>query len=147
MVILSDPVDLTVPAAADLAVSLYFPGETGPPTAPCHRPAQHLHFKDGDVTGQPAIASATTQSYYWLAGVDVLAPADAALVVAFGDSITDGARPTTETDHSWPALLAARLLANKATARFAWSTWASAATACCAMSAVSARWRGSTAMC
>jgi lysophospholipase L1-like esterase len=37
--------------------------------------------------------------------------------VAFGDSITDGARSEPETDHSWPALLAARLAANKATAR------------------------------
>jgi lysophospholipase L1-like esterase len=58
-----------------------------------------------------------TQQYYWLAGIDVLAPAGAAAVVAFGDSITDGARSDTETDHSWPALLAARLAANKATAR------------------------------
>ena len=30
MVILSDPVELSVPQLADLAVSLYFPGETGP---------------------------------------------------------------------------------------------------------------------
>ncbi len=34
----------------------------------------------------------------------------------FGDSITDGARSSNETNHSWPALLAARLAANKATA-------------------------------
>jgi lysophospholipase L1-like esterase len=36
--------------------------------------------------------------------------------VAYGDSITDGARSTTETNHSWPALLAARLAAKKETA-------------------------------
>jgi lysophospholipase L1-like esterase len=36
--------------------------------------------------------------------------------VTFGDSITDGARSTNETNHSWPALLAARLAANKQTA-------------------------------
>ena len=54
---------------------------------------------------------------YWLAGVDVEAAADTALLVTFGDSITDGARSTAETNHSWPALLAARLAANKATAR------------------------------
>jgi lysophospholipase L1-like esterase len=41
------------------------------------------------------------------------------LLVAFGDSITDGARSTAETNHSWPALLAARLAANKATANIA----------------------------
>jgi lysophospholipase L1-like esterase len=45
-----------------------------------------------------------------------VAPADAAAIVTYGDSITDGARSDTETNHSWPALLAARLATNKATA-------------------------------
>jgi lysophospholipase L1-like esterase len=119
MVILSDPVDLNVAPVTDLAVSLFFPGETGPPTS--HGTGLHTTYvKDGDVTGQAAMAdAATTQSYYWLEGVEVLAPAGASLVVAFGDSITDGARSTSETNHSWPALLAARLAAQKATANIA----------------------------
>ena len=119
MVILSDPVALNVAPASDLAVSLYFPGETGPPTT--HDIGLHTtYIKDGDVTGQPAMAdAATTQSYYWLAGIDVAAPAGAALIVAFGDSITDGHRSTPDTNHSWPALLAARLAAQKATANIA----------------------------
>jgi lysophospholipase L1-like esterase len=119
MVILSDPVDLNVAPVSDLAVSLYFPGETGPPTT--HGTGLHTtYIQDGDVTGQAAMADAvTTQSYYWLAGIDVVAPAAASLIVAFGDSITDGARSTPETNHSWPALLAARLAAQKATANIA----------------------------
>jgi lysophospholipase L1-like esterase len=48
-----------------------------------------------------------------------VAPAGASLIVAFGDSITDGARSTPDTNHSWPALLAARLAAQKATANIA----------------------------
>src|SRR3954451_16570937 len=32
VVMFSDPVEFNVPALADVAVSLYFPGETGPPT-------------------------------------------------------------------------------------------------------------------
>ncbi len=120
MVMLSDPVDLTVPPSSDLAVSLYFPGQTGPPTS--HATGLHTTYvsTEGDATGQAALAGAlTTQSYYWLSAVDVLAPANAGLIVAFGDSITDGARSTPDTNHSWPALLAARLGANKATAGFA----------------------------
>jgi lysophospholipase L1-like esterase len=119
MVILSDPVDLNVAPVSDLAVSLYFPGETGPPTS--HATGLHTTYvKDGDVTGQAAMAdAATTQSYYFLAGIDVVAPANASLIVAFGDSITDGARSTPETNHSWPALLAARLADRKATANIA----------------------------
>ncbi|MGA3096869.1 MAG: SGNH/GDSL hydrolase family protein [Bryobacteraceae bacterium] len=119
MVILSDPVDLNAPPLADLAVSLYFPGETGPLTS--HATGLHTTYvADGDLTGQTAITGgSTTQSYYWLAGVDVLAPANASLIVAFGDSITDGARSTPETNHAWPSLLAARLAAKKDTAHFA----------------------------
>ena len=76
----------------------------------------NTYIGDGDLTAQASIAdSITTQSYYWLAGVDVMASADASLIVAFGDSITDGARSDLETNHSWPALLAARLAANKRT--------------------------------
>ena len=115
VVLLSDPVDLTVAPVSDLAVSLFFPVETGPPTA--HGTGLHnTYIGEGDLTTQSSIGgSATTQSYYWLAGVDVMASADASLIVAFGDSITDGARSNTETNHSWPALLAARLAANKKT--------------------------------
>ncbi len=117
VVLLSDPVELNVPPVTELAVSLYFPGETGPPTT--HSTALHNTYvsKEGDLTAQAEIPEpVTTQSYYWLAGIDVAATADAALLVTFGDSITDGARSTEETNHSWPALLGARLAANKATA-------------------------------
>jgi lysophospholipase L1-like esterase len=113
----SDPVDLKVPALTDLAVSLYFPGETGPPTS--HGTGLHTTYisKEGDSTGQASIAdAATTLSYYYLAAVDVEAPAAAAALVTFGDSITDGAVSTPNTDHSWPALLAVRLGHNKRTA-------------------------------
>ena len=121
MVIMSDPVDLNVPKLGYLAVSLYLPGETGPPTN--HNYGLHTTYisKEGDVTGQAAIADAlTTQSYYYLAGIDVLAPSNASLIVTFGDSITDGALLTPpDTDHNWPSLLAARLASNKGTAGFA----------------------------
>ena len=117
VVLLSDPVDLNVPQNGDLAVSLYFPGETGPPTT--HASALHTTYisSRGDATARPAMPDAiTTQSYYYLASVDVVAPVSAALIVAYGDSITDGARSTPDTNHSWPALLAARLAARKETA-------------------------------
>jgi lysophospholipase L1-like esterase len=112
----SDPVDLKVVALTDLAVSLYFPGETGPPTN--HGTGLHTTYisREGDFTGQSAIADAATSlSYYYLAAIDVAAPADAAAVVTFGDSITDGTASSPNSNHSWPALLAARLAGDKAT--------------------------------
>jgi lysophospholipase L1-like esterase len=41
------------------------------------------------------------------------------VIVAFGDSITDGATSTPNTDRSWPSQLAERLVANKSTADWA----------------------------
>ena len=116
-VVMSDPVMLDITPLTDLAVSLYLPGETGPPTT--HSAALRTTYisAEGDFTGQPEIRDGrTTTSYYWLTSIEVAAPADAAAVVTFGDSITDGARSTPDTNNTWPALLATRLAANKATA-------------------------------
>jgi len=120
-VLVSDPVDLTVPPLTDIAVSLYFPKQTSAQTN--HRFSLHDTYisKDGDFTAQASIAdpASVVQSYYYLAGVDVMAAADAGTVVTFGDSITDGDQSSLNTNSEWPAVLAARLQANKATAHIA----------------------------
>jgi lysophospholipase L1-like esterase len=107
---ISDPVDLAVPAAGDVVVSLYLPGDSGPPTQ--HATGLHTTYvsSDGDFTGVPDFTPArTSNSWYFLSGVDVLAPADAGVIVAFGDSITDGATSTNDADAAWPSVLARRL--------------------------------------
>jgi lysophospholipase L1-like esterase len=117
---LSDPVDLDVAPLGELAVSVYVPAASGPPTI--HTGGLHTTFisKSGDATAQPSIEDGiTTQSWYWLSSIEVLAPADAAAVVAFGDSITDGARSTPDADRSWPSRLARRVAANRDTANIA----------------------------
>jgi lysophospholipase L1-like esterase len=117
---ISDPIDLDLPPAADVAVSIYIPGETGPATY--HGTGLHTSYisTTGDFTSASALADATkTQSWFLLSSIDVLAPSDAAAIVAFGDSITDGARSTPDTDRSWPSFLAQRLMANPATAHIA----------------------------
>jgi lysophospholipase L1-like esterase len=110
---LSDPVNLEVPAESDLAVSIYVPGNERAETM--HAVGLHTTYisKEGDVTAQPMITDAiTAQSYYWLTNIDIAATQDAAAIVAFGDSITDGAVSTPNTDRSWPSFLARRLAAN-----------------------------------
>ena len=107
---ISDPVDLSVPAVGDLVVSVYLPGDSGPPTQ--HATGLHTTYisSEGDFTGLPDFTAArTTNSWYFLSGVQVLAPADTGLIVAFGDSITDGATSTNDTDAAWPSVLARRL--------------------------------------
>ena len=53
----------------------------------------------------------TTQSWFLLSRVDVVAPDATGAIVAFGDSITDGARSTPDTNSRWPDQLARRLQA------------------------------------
>jgi len=116
-VLLSDPVDLVVPKLADLAISMYVPGDSG--RASQHSMALHTTYisKQGDTTAQPEMTDVTTTAaWYWVSSVDVMAPAEAGAIVAYGDSITDGATSTVNTNHSWPSLLAERLAANPATA-------------------------------
>jgi lysophospholipase L1-like esterase len=111
--LISDAVNLDVPAAGDLAVSIYIPDSASADTM--HAVGLHTTYisTEGDTTAAPTIADATTtQSFYFLTNVDVAAPPDAAAIVTFGDSITDGAVSTPNTDRSWPSFLARRLAAS-----------------------------------
>ncbi len=109
---MSDPVDLEVPQLADLAVSVYIPGDSGQLTM--HATGLHTtYIAKGNVAGEPILNDATTtRSWYWITAVDVMAPADTGAIVAFGDSITDGATSTNDTDRSWPSVLSARIVSS-----------------------------------
>jgi len=110
-VILSDPVQLKVAPAADLAISLYLPQDAI--AGGVHTSAQQTSYvAHGDATAAAALdRPATITSWVFLTGVDVLAPATTGSIIAFGDSITDGARSTVDKNQRWPDALAARLLA------------------------------------
>ena len=108
---ISDPVRLEVPAGGDLAVSIFLPkAATG---AGVHYAAtQTSYIGSGDLTGDASVSNAKPlNSWVFLEGVDVGAPESAAAVVAFGDSITDGARSSNNANHRWPDILADRLRA------------------------------------
>ena len=77
--------------------------------------------------------------------VDVDPVSADSVIVTLGDSITEGALSTANAFRGWPDRLAERLAAPIPNGR--WSIPASAATACCAMAPVPARWRGWTATC
>jgi len=114
----SDPINLKVPALSDLAVSLFVPQQ------PMRQVSIH-NFADQtsyEVSGN-AVSDKTIESpekiYSWpfLKGVDVMAGGKSAAIVAFGDSITDGAHSTRDANARWPDVLAQRLQANKKTAQ------------------------------
>jgi lysophospholipase L1-like esterase len=58
------------------------------------------------------------QHWFYLAGVEVESPPDAAAVVTLGDSITDGTGSTLNGNDRWPDVLAARLQAGAASRRW-----------------------------
>jgi lysophospholipase L1-like esterase len=119
--VLSDAVAMATPAFANLAISIYLPLQQVS-NVTVHSSASQdnfiatgNHVRDASFT-QPVV----TPSWYFLKGIDVEpTSANAAAVVAFGDSITDGALSTQNLNHRWPDYLAVRLQKNPSTAHLA----------------------------
>jgi lysophospholipase L1-like esterase len=108
----SDPVDLEVADRSDLAISVFVAGKADLTTVHATVPYASFVSQAGNFAGTADLSDAAMQrSWYWIDGVDVVAPASVGAIVAFGDSITDGAASTPDTNGSWPSVLAARLLA------------------------------------
>jgi lysophospholipase L1-like esterase len=113
--VLSDPVDFDVPALADLAVSIFVPGNTGP--AAWHFEARQTLYLSppGDFTANAVMpvdsTAPATLAWFWLAGVEVMAPKQTGAIVTFGDSITDGTQSTADANNRWPDQLSRRLMA------------------------------------
>lgn len=109
--VLSDPVKLEFPQSGDLAISIFIPKKTV--GAGVHYSAEQTSYiGSGDLAGSASIdGGASITSWAFLTAVEVLAPESTWAVVAFGDSITDGARSTVDANHRWPDILAGRLLA------------------------------------
>jgi lysophospholipase L1-like esterase len=113
----SDPVDFAVGARAALAVSLYLPSSV--PVSTIHgAPLQTAYVNaPGDATAATAFPStATDDSRYFLADVEVLGAGTARTLAVVGDSIADGIGSGDDHDARWPDALAARLQADPALA-------------------------------
>jgi lysophospholipase L1-like esterase len=116
--VLSDPVSMAVPGFTNLAISIYLPLQQVSDVT-VHSSAQQDNFiQTGNHVRDASLAApVVVASWYFLKGVDVEpTSAHAAAVVAFGDSITDGALSTENANHRWADYLAVRLQNNLATA-------------------------------
>jgi lysophospholipase L1-like esterase len=108
---MSDPVDMSVVAFKDLAISFHLEG-----AAPLdvHQDAESRQYataiRSGDYSGQRDGSAFTETLSSWLvvAGVEVAAPKADGAIVALGDSITDGIGSTFDTNRRWPDQLAQR---------------------------------------
>jgi len=116
--IVSDAVSLTVPAVSDLVVDLFLPGElgTGPSPVTTHNGASQTNYLSaaGNHSGEAAMTvERTAGAWFLLARVEVASDQGSGAVVTFGDSITDGARSTSDLNSRWPDHLARRLAGRK----------------------------------
>jgi lysophospholipase L1-like esterase len=114
--VLSDPIDLAVQALAELVVSLHIPGglKLKPfggalmAVAPGDQTAAARLAEADPIVGRPPVAAAL-----------VFGRDPPRIVVALGDSITDGNRTSLGELRGWPEQLQRRLLASAAGRRFA----------------------------
>ncbi len=118
--IVSDATPFIVAPLSDLSVSLFVPAQ------PITQVTEHVfadqtnYVAGGNLVTQATLPGARTNtSWLFLKGVDVLVGGNHAAVVAFGDSITDGAHSTLDANARWPDVLARRLQADSQTSRIA----------------------------
>lgn len=107
---LSDAVSLKVTPFTEIAISLFIPEKTTASTI--HFWGQHETYisEPGDFTGRSSMPiTSKTNSWYFLADVEVWASSQTGAMVTLGDSITDGAGAKQGDYTDWPDLLANKL--------------------------------------
>lgn len=111
---LSDPVDLTTPPLARLRITFHVAGRA---LCTCHvGGGERVQVSPpGDHTDRPfqSVAPAGASYRAFLTGVEVDAAPSGPVIVAFGDSITDGLASSVGANRRWPDRLAERLAARR----------------------------------
>jgi lysophospholipase L1-like esterase len=110
--VVSDAVPFKFAPLSDLTVSFYLPSPSGPITEHQLGNATSYHAPGNVVANDTLETPSTLTSWEYLNGIDTLASADAGAVITIGDSITDGAKSTIDTNQRWPDELARRLQAD-----------------------------------
>lgn len=111
----SDPVTFSLKPRMDVSITIYF-GDT--PADITGHPGSRTtsYLKPGnDPSVNDFTGSITTEHWYVINGIDVLAPSAAYCIAILGNSITDGRGSTTDRQNRWPDMLSERLLANPGT--------------------------------
>ncbi len=107
---LSDEVDLKIPAFANVAISIYVPNQVAPTTFHLLGQLPTYISGSGNFTTADDIPNAKeTPSWYWLSDLEFWAPEQTQAILTLGDSITDGFGVKQGEYDDWPDQLADRL--------------------------------------
>lgn len=117
--ITSDPFKLALQPLADVAITIYF-GDTSPDVTghPGSRTTSYI-LTGNKVAREDFSGAVTTDHWYVINAIDVLAPDSAYAVAILGNSITDGRGSGTNKQNRWPDELARRLHENPDTRHIA----------------------------
>lgn len=109
----SDPLEFAIPRQADIAVQMHV--QAGPAVATVHPGSRIRSWAvEGNRVGLADWPEAVAQEGWWhLAAVDVRAAKPAPVLVATGDSITDGYGVPSGSYQRWTDMLSRRLAAEK----------------------------------
>lgn len=113
--LVSDPLSYPVAPLSDLAVSIYL---EAPPVHETGHPGSRAtsYYIHGNAVSAPTLTDAKrVDHWYQVSEIDVQSASESAVVVALGDSITDGHGATTNGNDRWTDELAARLQGSSAT--------------------------------
>jgi lysophospholipase L1-like esterase len=111
----SDPIAFNLTPRMDLAITIYF-GQTSTTVTghPGSRTTSYL-LTGNTTTKTDFTGAVTTDHWYNINAIDVLAPSTAACVAILGNSITDGRGSITNLQNRWTDVFSESLLKNSST--------------------------------
>ncbi|KAJ2892496.1 GDSL-like Lipase/Acylhydrolase [Zalerion maritima] len=116
--VLSDPLDMSVDAGTNLAVSMYLAeGQMGNAITSHPGSRTDSYFASGNLVNEASFPANATSAAHWffISALEGWADEHASAVVVVGDSISDGRGSTTNGNDRWPDQLLGRM-------RERWST-------------------------
>jgi len=107
--VLSDPLMFPLTSEGEISISIYFPKRLTTPTLHAFAFKHAVVSQHGDFTHAEKIeVAATSTASICVTAIFVSSEPQERLVVAFGDSITDGDGSTVDADNNWPSNLVRR---------------------------------------
>jgi lysophospholipase L1-like esterase len=101
--VLSDPVAFRITYGSEVSISIFFPKRVATPTLHALALKRAVVSQHGNHTRAENIEAGTvTESTILVSEILVPVEPSHTLVVAFGDSVTDGDGSTVDADHNWP---------------------------------------------